>query len=51
MLAAYGYTEDRIITNDNGTQESGFTYDELSKRSGWCRGDILILNLKNPNKN
>ncbi len=54
MLTAVGYTEDRIITNDNGTKRGAdFTYDiEIFKTAmDAADGDILILNLKGPNKN
>ncbi|MDA1060478.1 MAG: C39 family peptidase [bacterium] len=49
MLIVIGYTEDRIITNDNGTRRGAdFSYDtdifEAAFRD--ASGDILILNLE-----
>mgnify|MGYP001566021627 CR=1 FL=1 len=55
MLAAIGYTEDRIITNDNGTRRGAdFTYDMKIFKTAMdgAGGDILILNLdQTSNKN
>lgn len=49
MLTVIGYTEDRIITNDNGTRRGAdFSYDleTFKKALKDAGGDILILNLK-----
>lgn len=52
MLLAIGYTEDRIITNDNGTRRGkDFSYEisvfeAAMKDAG---GDIVIINKNSPN--
>lgn len=55
MLTAIGYTEDRMITNDNGTRRGAdFTYDMGIFKTAMdaAGGDILILNLdQTSNKN
>ena len=49
MLIAIGYTEDKIITNDNGTRRgASFSYDtEIFKKAmDDAGGDIIVLTLK-----
>jgi len=49
MLVAIGYTEDRIITNDNGTRHGkDFSYDNQTFYDAMTAagGDIIIINTK-----
>jgi uncharacterized protein YvpB len=50
MLIVIGYTEDKIITNDNGTRKGkDFSYDndKFKKALDDAGGDIVILKLSN----
>jgi len=52
MLIAIGYTEDKIITNDNGTKRGkdfSYDYDKFEKAMNDAGGDIIILKLSNTN--
>ena len=49
MLIATGYTEDRIITNDNGTRRGeNFSYDKetFSEAMNSAGGDIVVIKAK-----
>ena len=50
MLIVIGYTEDKIITNDNGTRKGkDFSYDndKFKQALDDAGGDIVILKLSN----
>ncbi len=52
MLIAIGYTENKIITNDNGTRRgASFSYDTevFKKAMEDAGGDIIVLTLKREN--
>ena len=50
MLTVIGYTEDKIITNDNGTKRGkdfSYDYDKFEQAMNDAGGDIIILKLSN----
>lgn len=50
MLIVIGYTEDKIITNDNGTKRGkdfSYDYDKFERAMNDAGGDIIILKLSN----